>query len=81
MKNLEKLQGFLVGSLAVLIGIADLLLRPFYGGLLLRDLLSRDISIIAMLILLAIVFWAHKKKQTIVLYLALTIFWSILLSL
>jgi len=81
MGNHKRLEEFFVGTLAVLIGIMDLLLRPIHGGLMMRDLWSRNTSIFAILMLLAIIFWANKNKHTVVLYLAFIIFWTILLSL
>ena len=38
----------------VLIGIADLVLRPVYGGLVLHDLASRSVSIMAILMLVVV---------------------------
>lgn len=81
MRNLNKIQALFVGILAVLIGIAEFLLRPSIGGHILTEFWVRTQSLFALLMLLAIIFWANKNKHTFVLHLAFVIFWTILLSL
>lgn len=79
MKKPNKIS-MLAGLVIVLIGCAEMVLCPSMGGHLYRDIGSRPFTVVSMLILVAIAYWAHKTQRFFVRDIALGVFLSILFS-